>query len=69
MDGLCPKCMARVVFGEGNHEGTQPEESPVATIKVEPPPDGSVECPGMKIGRYRLLEQIGEGGFGVSIHA
>src|SRR5437762_8095395 len=32
-----------------------------ATLKVEP----ACELPGRMIGRYKLLEQIGEGGFGV----
>src|SRR5689334_1732431 len=33
----------------------------VATTEVE----GSLEQPGTMIGRYKLLQQIGEGGFGV----
>src|SRR5262245_26611698 len=28
-------------------------------------PDAQGEAPGSKIGRYKLLQQIGEGGFGV----
>jgi eukaryotic-like serine/threonine-protein kinase len=39
----------------------QPAHSPVATI--DQPPAG--EAPGTVIGPYKLLEQIGEGGFGV----
>jgi WD40 repeat protein/tRNA A-37 threonylcarbamoyl transferase component Bud32 len=34
------------------------------TIKL-PPPDAVIEPAGMMIGRYKLLEKIGEGGFGV----
>ena len=65
MDGLCPKCMGRVVFGGGEDPGTEPEEQPAATIRIEPESDIAHERPGMRIGRYKLLEQIGEGGFGV----
>ncbi len=40
------------------------------TVGGDPPPDaassgGVSEGPGSQIGRYKLLEQIGEGGFGV----
>jgi WD40 repeat protein/serine/threonine protein kinase len=34
------------------------------TVQI-PPPDFVIERPGMRIGRYKLLERIGEGGFGV----
>ena len=79
LEGLCPRCMGRVVFGNREAGGEQAEGQgqkaedaaaggPVAaTIKVEPETDMMVEATGMRIGRYKLLEKIGEGGFGWSI--
>ncbi len=50
LGGHCPKCMGQVVFGLSS-----------ATIETGP----SVEAAGARIGRYKLLQKIGEGGFGV----
>jgi len=57
--------MGHVVFGEGEAPGASLEEQPRATIRIEPDSDLTIERAGMRIGRYKLLEQIGEGGFGV----
>ena len=71
VDGLCARCMARVVFGaRGRRSEVQKSEESrrrpeAATIKVEPEPDMVLEAGGLRIGRYKLLEKIGEGGFGV----
>jgi eukaryotic-like serine/threonine-protein kinase len=50
--GLCPRCLA----GMGLH---------LMPSNVLPESDVQVERAGTMIGRYKLLEQIGEGGFGV----
>lgn len=50
-EGLCPRCLLRPGWAEGSE------------VTVDRP--GSVEGPGTKIGRYELLEVIGEGGMGL----
>src|SRR6185436_8699794 len=58
--GLCPKCLVGVSVGTAEiGESRSPED--VAMVK----PDIVAEQPGMMIGRYKLLQQIGEGGFGL----
>jgi hypothetical protein len=73
LEGLCFRCMARVVFGEWRQKsGVRDQRSadagavpPAGTIRVEAEWDLVLEGAGLRIGRYRLLEKIGEGGFGV----
>ena len=73
VEGLCARCMARVVFGERSQKsevrGQRSENGgagpPAATIRVEVEPDMLLEASGGRIGRYKLLEKIGEGGFGL----
>jgi serine/threonine protein kinase/WD40 repeat protein len=58
--GHCPRCLLELA--------TAPDEEtarPAATIRVEPLPEVSAsEKPGDRIGHYKLLQQIGEGGMG-----
>ena len=71
-EGLCARCMARVVFGEAEVQrlkskvqSPESEAEERGTIKVEVEGDMVLEATGLRIGRYKLLEKIGEGGFGV----
>jgi serine/threonine protein kinase/WD40 repeat protein len=70
LEGLCPKCVGRAVFADdpaipsaGKEAGDLPGSSLTPEIEAElarlkPEEAGEV------IGPYKLLEQIGEGGFG-----
>ena len=51
--GMCPSCLLKLALEAG-----EPSASP--PTKVRP----ATEQPGSHIGRYKLLEPIGEGGFG-----
>src|SRR5262245_56702976 len=61
-EGLCPKCLVRVSLeaNPGEPGSGKPHEN--ATVAQ---PDMPTERAGMMVGRYKLLQQIGEGGFGV----
>src|SRR5215510_11393330 len=65
-EGLCPKCLVRVSLeGKAEVEPDQQRGRESSTKTIPAQSDMLTERTGMKIGRYRLLQQIGEGGFGV----
>jgi serine/threonine protein kinase/WD40 repeat protein len=70
LERLCPRCLARVVLGVFSKTQRPPvQQSPIAGEQGPEFAVGSLgqltEKPGGRIGPYRLLEKIGEGGCGV----
>jgi serine/threonine protein kinase len=66
--GLCPECLLQQAMG--SEEASSPQRSeasgPASTSGVTPASFRPiVEGPGSRIGPYKLLQQIGEGGMGV----
>jgi len=54
LGGLCPKCVAALALATDPY----PQGTLVVSVPV-------TEKPGDRIGRYKLLQQIGEGGCGI----
>ena len=74
LDGLCPKCMGKVTFGldSKGEPVTSPTGSETASAPAEPEgtsPTVPASTPvseqvGDRIGRYKLLQNLGQGGMG-----
>ena len=62
LEGLCPRCLLRETPDETPLTQSAEPEGPGATA---PPTPARRPGVGARLGRYRLLQQIGEGGFGV----
>ena len=60
--GLCEACLLKIALGSMDAKAPA-ENPPESTIRISPPP--LAEKPGDRISRYKLLQQIGEGGCGV----
>src|SRR5215471_14642469 len=69
-EGLCPRCVIATVgnllLNEPASDGGSPTaaDSPKKTIELSGP-DILSDLTSSTIGRYKLLQQIGEGGFGI----
>lgn len=68
LEGLCPKCVGRAVFGDYSPVPPELNEDDEADLAEEI--EGQLHClkpeeAGERIGNYRLLERLGHGGFGV----
>jgi len=68
----CPKCLLGLALEESGVGGgalksdpSDPSNSAAPKTKALAGPDALLEQPGTVIGRYKLLQEIGEGGFGV----
>jgi hypothetical protein len=59
--GICPSCLLQAAMGADSTAQEAFDEDDAAHS-----PPGLSEQPGTRIGHYKLVEQIGEGGFGIA---
>src|SRR4051812_30945649 len=64
LEGLCPTCVGRGALGLLSDEADREQPSPVAQNVDEMLARLKPEEVGDQIGPYKLLQSIGEGGFG-----